>query len=164
MVKVRGTSNLLLHWATFYLKMTFCVWIKHMKPDLSGVYYNDQSYSWPIRLHQSLTKLRCWFDWQGCNQSDFSSSASVSLIQKRWGVAFFLVHKVNRSSITSDCLLPLYHKNIYIKKKRNESKTIGNDILNKYKYSFCKEKKKKQSHTLVKTDKPCYRLGFGKDV
>ena len=24
-VKVRGTSNLLLHWATFYLKMTFFV-------------------------------------------------------------------------------------------------------------------------------------------
>ena len=67
-VKVRRTSILLLHCATFYLKMTHSIfyWITHIKPDsLSGVYYNDQSYSWPTSLHQNLTKLRCWcnFFW-----------------------------------------------------------------------------------------------------
>ena len=78
------------------------------------------------------------------NQSDFSSSASVSLIQKRWGVSSFLVHKVNWYSISSDCLLPLYHKNIK-KKKRNKSKKVEKDILNKWKYSFCKKKNKNKT-------------------
>ena len=53
---------------------------------------------------------------------------AVGLIQKRGGVSSFLVHKVNWYSISSDCLLPLYHKNI---KKRNKSKKVEKDILNK---------------------------------
>ena len=53
---------------------------------------------------------------------------AVSLIQKRWGVSSFLVHKVNWYSISSDCPLSLYHKNI---KKRNKNKKVEKDKLNK---------------------------------
>ena len=50
-VKVRRTAL-----SNFLFKNDIFCWIKHMKPDsLSGVYYNDQSYSWPTRLQQSLT-------------------------------------------------------------------------------------------------------------